>query len=83
MPPMARCCVSRLTLNSTARVSFEIILDENGSITFAYSGIDALALEQGGEATVGIENGSGTVAIQFSLNSPVLRSGQGVTFSQC
>jgi hypothetical protein len=71
----------RFYSNSLARVSFEIIIGENGTITFAYSGIDALALEQGGEATVGIENGTGTVAIQFSLNSPNLRSGQGVTFT--
>ena len=71
----------RFYSNSNARVSFEIIFDESGAITFAYSGIDALPLEQGSMATVGIENGTGTVALQFSLNSPVLRSGQGVTFT--
>ena len=43
-------------------------------ITFAYTGIDALALEQGGAATVGIENAAGTVALQYSLNQPELRS---------
>ncbi len=71
----------RFYANSTARVSFEIIFDESGVITFAYSGIDSLALEQGSMATVGIENAAGTVALQFSLNSPVLRSGEGVTFT--
>jgi glucose/arabinose dehydrogenase len=71
----------RFYTNSNARVSFEIIFAENGTITFAYSGIDALALEQGSAATVGIENGAGTVALQYSFNSPVLRSGQGVTFT--
>ena len=67
--------------NGSIRVSFEIIVDETSTITFAYSGIDSPKIEQGGSATVGIENVDGTVALQYSLNSPVLRSGQGVTFT--
>jgi PKD repeat protein/glucose/arabinose dehydrogenase len=67
--------------NAAARVTFEVIFDESGTITFAYSGIDSTVLEQGGEATVGIENANGTVAVQYSFNQPVLRTGNGVTFT--
>ena len=31
-------------------------------------------------ATVGIENAAGTVALQYSLNQAVLRTGNGVLF---
>src|SRR5262249_23199133 len=39
-----------------------------------------IPLEQGGSATTGIENAAGTVALQYSLNQPVLRTGNGVLF---
>src|SRR5262249_17837300 len=43
--------------DDAARVSFEVILAENGTITFAYKDIDlASTRERGGTATVGIEN---------------------------
>jgi hypothetical protein len=67
--------------DSSLRVSFEIIFAENGPITFAYTGVGTAALERGGEATVGIENAAGTVALQYSLNQPNLRDGEGVTFN--
>jgi hypothetical protein len=67
--------------NSSARVTFEVIFDEDGTITFGYSGIDALALEQGSEATVGIEKATGTVALTYSYHQPVLRSGDVVRFA--
>ncbi len=65
---------------STARVSFEVVLFENGDIAVAWKDIDATAIEQGGSATVGIENAAGTVALQYSLNTPALRTGNGVLF---
>jgi hypothetical protein len=63
-----------------ARVSFEVVFSENGDIAVAWKDIDATTTEQGGSATVGIENAAGTVALQFSLNKPVLRTGNGVLF---
>jgi hypothetical protein len=71
----------RLFAAENARVTFEVVLAENGTITVAYAGIDADASEQGGSATVGIENGAGTVALSYAVNQPVLRSGNGVTFT--
>jgi glucose/arabinose dehydrogenase/PKD repeat protein len=65
----------RFYTNAATRVTFEAIFDENGTISFAYAGLDSTAIEQGGEATVGIENGDGTVALVYSFNQPNLRSG--------
>ncbi|WP_345119898.1 PQQ-dependent sugar dehydrogenase [Dactylosporangium darangshiense] len=66
--------------NASARVSFETVLSENSDIAVAWNNIDALAIEQGANSTVGIENAAGTVALQYSLNQPNLRSGNGVLF---
>ncbi|HTJ35982.1 MAG TPA: carboxypeptidase-like regulatory domain-containing protein, partial [Dactylosporangium sp.] len=66
--------------NASARVSFETVLSENNDIAVAWKNLDALAVEQGADSTVGIENAAGTVALQYSLNQPNLRSGNGVLF---
>jgi glucose/arabinose dehydrogenase/PKD repeat protein len=71
----------RFFTDSATRITFEVIFDENGTITFTYNDISTAPLEQGSDATVGIENAAGTVALQYSLNTPVLRSGTGVTFT--
>jgi glucose/arabinose dehydrogenase len=66
--------------NSAARVSFEVVFSENGDIAVAWKDIDSASIERGGSATVGIENAAGTVALQYSLNQPVLRTGNGALF---
>ena len=66
--------------DGSARVSFEVVLTENGDITVTWKDIGAAAIEQGSSATVGIENAAGTIALQYSLNQPVLRTGDGVVF---
>ncbi|MBB5872069.1 glucose/arabinose dehydrogenase [Allocatelliglobosispora scoriae] len=68
--------------DAAARVSFEVVLAENGVITYGYTGIDpAVPMERGSTSTIGIENGAGTVAVQYSLNQPKLTSGRGVVFT--
>jgi len=62
------------------RFSFEAIISENGDIAFAYTGDMTAGPAQGGEATVGIENATGTIALQYSCNTAALRSGDGITF---
>ncbi|NMO19901.1 carboxypeptidase regulatory-like domain-containing protein [Pyxidicoccus fallax] len=62
------------------RVSFEIILHENGNVLLQYRGLDAGGLERGGSATVGIENEAGTVALQFSSETPSLRDERAILF---
>ena len=60
------------------RVSFEVIFEETGGFTFAYADLGATSLERGGNSTIGIENAAGTVALQYTFRSPVLRPGNGV-----
>ena len=53
-------------------VKFEVILSENGTITLNYGDIATTKTrEQGDSATVGIENASGTAAVQHSFNQAV------------
>jgi hypothetical protein len=62
-----------------ARVSFVAMIGENGEITYRYNNIDG-GIETGTGATIGIENGAGNTAFQYSLNEGVLSSGGGVRF---
>jgi hypothetical protein len=72
----------QLYSNPSSRVSFEIILNENGVVTVAYADIDpTVPAEQGSGATVGVENGAGTVALQYSHNEAILATGRGITFT--
>jgi hypothetical protein len=71
----------RFYADSSLRVSFEVIFEENGPITLAYTGIGTASLERGSDATVGIENAAGTVAFEYSRNLANLRDGEGVTFT--
>jgi len=67
--------------DQTARVSFQVILGEDGEIAIAWDGIDGTELEQGSGAVVGIENAEGTQALVYSQFQPGLASGQGVWFA--
>ncbi len=63
-------------------VKFEVILSENGTITLNYGDLATTkSRELGDSATVGIENASGTVAVQHSFNQAVLGNGQAITFT--
>ncbi|GIG93223.1 carboxypeptidase regulatory-like domain-containing protein [Plantactinospora endophytica] len=67
--------------DTTARTTFEVIFQENGQITFAYADITAgNARERGSTATVGIENGAGSIAFQYLHRDAALTTGQGITF---
>jgi hypothetical protein len=68
--------------SSSARVTFEAVIEEGtGIVTFAYKDISSSGLEQGNSATIGIENADGTIALQYSYNQPIVRTGHGVTFT--
>ncbi|HEY6606807.1 MAG TPA: carboxypeptidase regulatory-like domain-containing protein [Gaiellaceae bacterium] len=60
--------------DTTKRVDVEVVLYENGQILTQYRNIDANAREQGGSATLGIENAAGTDAFQYSFNEPTIGS---------
>ncbi len=67
--------------DTTRRVDFEVLLNEDGSILTQYRNIAADGREQGNSATVGIENHSGTVALRYSFNEPALFDGLAVLYS--
>jgi len=56
----------------TRRLDFEVILHEDGRIQTEYRNIDPDGREKGNSATIGIENESGTVALQYSFNEAVI-----------
>ena len=60
--------------DTTRRVDFEVILYETGQILTQYRNIAADGRERGNSATLGIENESGTVALQYSFNAASINS---------
>ncbi|MGH3648684.1 MAG: PKD domain-containing protein, partial [Micromonosporaceae bacterium] len=63
------------------RVTFEVILGENGDVVFNYAELyTGRPSELGSLAAVGIESNTGAVGIGYSYREPVLRSGMAVTF---
>ena len=66
--------------SSTPLVGFEMVLSENGQVALQYAIVGSSGLAQGNSATIGIENSSGTVALQYSYNQAVLSDGQAIAF---
>ncbi|GAA1790837.1 S8 family serine peptidase [Agromyces lapidis] len=63
------------------RLSFEVVFDEKtGDITLQYKDVAGSPLERGSSATIGIENLTGTDALQYSFNEPVVTDGSAITF---
>lgn len=68
--------------DTSTRATFEAIFKESGEIVLAYTDIDPnKPIERGGEGTVGIENGDGSIGFQYLFREPWLASGQSVTFT--
>ncbi|GGS39296.1 carboxypeptidase regulatory-like domain-containing protein [Actinokineospora fastidiosa] len=66
---------------TTTRLDISLTLSENGEIAMSYRNLDAAnPRETGNSATVGIENATGTVALQYSLNTPTLSNDTTVRF---
>ena len=65
--------------DTTARLTAEVLLGENGDATVNYSGLDT-APEKGEQAVVGIESPGGEVGIQYSFRQAVLANGTAVVF---
>jgi subtilisin family serine protease len=70
----------RFYVDATKRVDFNAVLHENGDILMQYRNLGADGMERGNNATVGIENPSGTDALQYSFNEAVLRGGMSILF---
>lgn len=71
-----------LLSDPSERVDFEITLSERGEVLLQYRNIaPENLLEQGASATVGIENEAGTVALQYSFDTPSLRDERAIRFT--
>jgi RHS repeat-associated protein len=67
-------------VDMAARLNAEVVFNENGGdFTFNYTGLDNPG-EQGGNALVGVENGDGTAATQYSYRSAVLADNTAITW---
>ncbi len=62
-------------------VSFEIQLGEDGSIVSRYESVGPDPFQSGAEATVGIEDETGTTGLQFAFLQPVLSNGMAIAYS--
>lgn len=68
-----------LVSDGTSRVTFEALFDEaTGAVQFQYKTVPG----KGAKATVGIENQTGTDALQYSYDEPVLSDGSAVRIRQ-
>lgn len=65
---------------STGRLTFEVIFHEDGRIAFHY-GAMSTPVQQGAGATVGLENGSGTVAALYSFQEAALTGNTSITYT--
>ena len=66
--------------NTSDRVTFSLVLGEDGSFITYYSGIDSNLRDRGEMGTVGIENPAGTVAMQYSNHQILLENGYIIRF---
>ncbi|MEM2900137.1 MAG: hypothetical protein QXT63_05045, partial [Thermoplasmata archaeon] len=69
----------------TIPMTFQVILYEDGSILYQYETMGPLGstYSTGGDATVGIENGTGTNAVQYSYNTiDKITSGLAIKFTK-
>ncbi len=65
---------------NTERLTFEVIFHEDGRIAFHY-GAMSTPTQTGAGATVGLENGSGTVAALYSFQEAVLTGNSSITYT--
>ncbi|HEX6684670.1 MAG TPA: S8 family serine peptidase [Candidatus Limnocylindrales bacterium] len=70
----------RSFFDSNQRVSFVAEIGEDGSVTYRYKDVAGTSFEAGSSATIGLENATGTVAYQYSLNEAVLSDGTAIGF---
>jgi hypothetical protein len=67
--------------SSSARISAQVVLAENGEISLNYADLATSARERGDSATVGIEDAAGLKAVQHSFNQGVLTNGTAIVFT--
>jgi subtilisin family serine protease len=71
--------VSSGEYGGNATVRFEVILYENGKVLTQYA-TSGQPWQQGGSATIGVEDEAGNVAFQYSYNQPSVQAGTAILF---
>ena len=69
----------RFLSDTTRRIDVNVVLHENGQILTQSRNLADDGRELGNSATLGIENQTGTVALEYSFNQPALAPGPAVT----
>ncbi|MFF5721362.1 S8 family serine peptidase [Streptomyces buecherae] len=64
-----------LIYGTAQRITFQAVFSESGGVTLEYLDMGETAIGAGSSATVGIDSEDGTVAMPFSYNRAVLKSG--------
>ncbi|MBO1335305.1 S8 family serine peptidase [Streptomyces sp. VRA16 Mangrove soil] len=64
----------------THHLGFSVVIGEDGTYAYHYSGIDSSAVERGSGATIGAENADGTDALQYAYNAASISDGTVLTF---
>lgn len=67
-------------LNSSDLLDFSVTLFEDGRVELGYGDLPTGDRALGGSATIGIENATGTIGTQFSLNTASLSDNKSITF---
>ncbi|MBC6470985.1 S8 family serine peptidase [Actinomadura alba] len=62
------------------RLSFVALIGEDGTVGYRYKDVAGSGREAGSEATIGLENATGTDAFSYSVNSSVLTDGTAISF---
>ncbi len=70
----------RSFFDTSQRLSFTAEIGEDGSVVYRYKDVAGASFEAGSSATIGIENATGTVALQYSMNEAVLTDGTAIAF---
>ncbi len=66
---------------ATDRLSFSATLVADGTVLFGYGPVTDTVTAKGSSATIGVENETGTVALQYSNNAPAVSAGLTVTYT--
>ncbi|MEV6107969.1 S8 family serine peptidase [Streptomyces sp. NPDC051940] len=68
------------SLASTQRVTFSVVIGEDGTYSYHYKDIGEGSYENGSAATIGTENATGTDALLYSYNQPAVKDGMSISF---
>ena len=66
---------------ATDRLNFSVTLVADGTVIYGYGATTDTDDRQGRSASIGIENESGTVGIQYSVNAPAVSTGLSITYT--